>query len=137
MSLSFAHVLIVAGAAPVLLAQAQIGQKPVVRVRPLPVMPAAPAVQTRWDEKKGPNCIQMTALAGNIVSSPTTIDILLKGGARLRAKLEKTCPSIDFYQGFYVQPSKDGQICTGRDLLHARSGGACEISQFKLLVPSK
>ncbi len=123
------------GAAPILLAQVQIEQRAIVRVRAVTAIPSTKPI--KWDEKKGPDCIQMNALAGALVSSPTSIDIYLRGGLRLRAKLGKSCPSIDFYSGFYVRPTKDGRICEDRDMLHSRSGGECKIDDFKTLVPAK
>lgn len=120
------------GTAPVVVAQIQIEQRAIIRVRPV----APPPAQTiRWNEKKGPKCVDRSALAGALVSSPDSIDLLLRGGFRLRAKLQKSCPSIDFYSGFYVKPTKDGRICEDRDLIHSRTGGECEIDNFKLLVP--
>lgn len=125
------------GAANVRLAQIQvIEQRAIIRVRPVASPEAAPQ-RTRWEEKKGPKCVSMGALAGALVSSPTSIDLLLRGGVRLRARLQKTCPSIDFYSGFYVRPTRDGRICEDRDLIHARTGGECGIDNFKSLVPGK
>lgn len=120
------------------ISQIQIEQRTVVRVRPVAVQPTArPALRIRWEEKKGPNCIRMQTVAGALVSSPDSIDLVLRGGARMRAKLARTCSSIDFYSGFYVKPTKDGQICESRDVIHARSGGECGIQKFRILVPGK
>jgi hypothetical protein len=124
-------------AAPILLAQLQIEQRTIVRVRPVAAAAPSSAKPIKWEEKKGPDCIQMNGLAGALVSSPTSIDIFMRGGVRLRAKLGKSCPSIDFYSGFYVRPTKDGRICEDRDMLHSRSGGECKIDDFKTLVPAK
>ena len=77
------------------------------------------------------------ALAGALVSSPDSIDLLLRGGVRVRAKLQKSCPSIDFYSGFYVKATKDGRICEDRDMIHARTGGECQIENFRTLVQAK
>ncbi len=140
MSLSaFAFVIASAvGPSPVQLAQVLIEQTTIVRIRAIGTPEdSKQAERSRWDEKKGPKCVQMNALAGAMVSSPTSIDLLLRGGLRMRAKLEKNCPSIDFYSGFYVRPTKDGRICQDRDLIHARTGGECEIDNFRLLVPAK
>ena len=120
---------------PIVLAQVQIEQRAVVRIRPVPAR-AVPAPRMRWDEKKGPKCVSMNLLAGALVSSPSSIDLYIKGGLRLRAKLRKSCPSIDFYSGFYVRPNKDGLICQDRDTIHSRTGGACQIDDFKSLVPA-
>ena len=123
-------------AAPIVVAQVQIEQRTIIRVRP--VSPAAPSAQRiRWEEKKGPNCVQRAMLAGALVSSPDSIDLLLRGGVRVRAKLQKSCPSIDFYSGFYVKATKDGRICEDRDMIHARTGGECQIENFRTLVQAK
>ena len=124
-------------AAPILLAQLQIEQRTIVRVRPVAATAPLSAKPIKWEEKKGPDCILMNGLAGALVSSPTSIDIFMRGGLRLRAKLGKSCPSIDFYSGFYVRPTKDGRICEDRDMIHSRSGGECKIDDFKTLVPAK
>ncbi len=124
--------------AQVQVAQVQIEQTTIVRIRP--AMATAPAVSIppmRWQEKKGPNCIQVNAIGGALVSAPDSIDIVLRGGSRLRAKLEKSCTAIDFYQGFYVKPSRDGRICEDRDTIRSRMGAECEIDKFKTLVPAK
>jgi hypothetical protein len=135
MSLIALSALAVAGGqTPVLYAQVVIEQRTVVRVRP--VTPN-PKVEIRWQEKKGPHCIVTNNLAGALVSSANTVDLVLRGGVRVRAKLQKSCSSIDFYQGFYVKPHRDGRICEGRDTIRSRVGGECEIQKFKLLVPSK
>jgi hypothetical protein len=122
------------GQVPVVYAQVVIEQQTVVRVRP--VLPKT-NVPPRWQEKKGPHCVPMNMLAGALVSSANTVDLILRGGVRVRAKLEKSCASIDFYQGFYVKPTRDGRICEDRDSIRSRVGGECEIKDFKLLVPAK
>jgi len=49
----------------------------------------------------------------------------------------EACPALDFYSGFYLRPSADGQVCADRDTVHARSGGQCGIERFRTLVPRK
>jgi hypothetical protein len=122
---------------PALYAQVVIEQRTVIRIRPLPIAPAQPAQRPRWKESKGPDCIKMNMLAGALVSGAENIDLLLRGGTRMRAQLEKSCSSIDFYQGFYVKPNKDGRICEDRDLIRSRVGGECAIRNFRILVPAK
>ncbi len=72
-----------------------------------------------------------------MISSATTIDVVVRGGTRYRVKLERSCRSIDFYSGFYVKATRDGQVCEERDMIHSRSGGACAIDKFKTLVAAK
>jgi hypothetical protein len=115
--------------APVMLAQLTIRQQVIIRV------PARPqrAPQQDWKEKGGPKCIPVSALAGAQIS-PDGVDLLLKGGARVRAKLNR-CPPLDYYSGFYIRPGLDGRVCQDRDTIRVRSGGSCEIDVFKSLVP--
>lgn len=117
-------------------AQLRIETREIVRVRPVPP-PRINLPKPRWTEKKGPDCIQVDTIAGALVAAPDSIDLILKGNIRMRAKLEKSCPSIDFYMGFYVKPTRDGRVCKGRDLIYSRAGGNCEIDKFRTLVPAK
>ncbi len=125
--------LLVGGAQepPVLLAQLTVRQQVIIRVpaRPVLVQP------TRWKEKGGPKCIPVAALGGAQISREG-VDLLLKGGARVRAKLQR-CPPLDYYSGFYIRPGIDGRICQDRDTIRVRSGGSCEIDVFKSLVPAR
>ena len=91
----------------------------------------------RWAEKKGPKCITANQLGGAIVGATDSVDIVLKGGARVRAKLNGECAGLGFYGGFYLKPSFDGQVCAGRDSIRTRSGDACTISRFRSLVAKR
>jgi hypothetical protein len=88
-----------------------------------------------WREKKGPRCIPMNALGGAAVTKPSSVDFMLRGGTRVRARLERECPALDYYSGFYISPTADGRICADRDAIHARSGGECQITRFRTLAP--
>jgi hypothetical protein len=77
----------------------------------------------------------MKDIAASAVVKPDHIDIIYRGGLRLRAELENACPALEFYGGFYIQPTRDGQICAGRDAIRSRSGGECQIKRFRKLVP--
>ena len=116
---------------PVLLAQLTVRQQVIIRVpaRPIPAQPM------KWKEKGGPKCIPAAALGGAHISRQG-VDLLLKGGARIRAKLQR-CPPLDYYSGFYIRPGLDGRICEDRDTIRVRSGGSCEIDVFKRLVPDR
>jgi hypothetical protein len=98
-----------------------------IRARPDPVQPL------RYAEKKGPKCIAVDQLAGAAVGGDT-VDLMLRGGNRVRARLDGDCPTLDFYAGFYLKPSADGLVCAGRDSIRSRSGDSCTISGFKTLV---
>jgi hypothetical protein len=51
------------------------------------------------------------------------------------ADLSRNCAARDFYLGFYVSPTGDGQMCAGRDTIHSRAGATCQIAQFHELIP--
>lgn len=110
-------------------------QKVVIRV---PTREMKTPQITHWREKKGPRCIPGRGIAGAGLIAPDTVDFVLVGGQRVRAKLERSCPALDFYNGFYLRPDEgDGRVCAGRDVIHARSGGECQIRRFRRLVPDK
>lgn len=121
------------GGGPVMFAQLTIRQQLIIRV-PSRVRPPADPVQYR--EKDGPKCIPASDLAGAQVSN-YGVDLLLKGGRRVRAKLASDCPPLDYYSGFYIRQGLDGQVCEDRDSIRVRSGGSCEIERFRKLIPLK
>lgn len=116
-------------------AQLSIQQRIFIRIFPKRQPPTALPVRPHWKEKRGPKCIPTTGLGGFAITTPDSIDLFLKGGGRYRAHLEADCPSIAFYSGFYIRPTPDGQICVGRDPIHSRAGGQCEITKIRTLVP--
>lgn len=102
------------------------GPAPVLRSRQLPVV---------WKEKKGPKCVAMRNIMGMQAVQRDSIDLITRQKQRLRAQLNRGCRALDFYAGFYMQGSKDGRLCEGRDQIHARTGAKCEIDKFRLMVP--
>lgn len=113
------------------LTQVIVRERVIVRV---PATTRVPPV-VRWKQKRGPRCIAADGFAGAAVMAPDSIDLLARGGRRVRAELEDACPALDFYSGFYLSPSNDRKLCAGRDAIHARSGGECQIKRFRLLIP--
>jgi hypothetical protein len=114
-------------------AQLSIRQTVVIRVPNAP----PPPMNFRWREKKTLKCVPVSELGGYAISQPDSIDLIVRGGTRYRAKLERGCPSIAFYSGFYIRPPADGRICAGRDMFHSRAGGQCGIDKLRSLVPEK
>lgn len=122
-------------AAPAQYAQLIIRERVIVRVpaRPVPVAPA----RIKWKEKRGPRCIPMASVGGAAVIERDSVDLMLKGGQRVRARFESSCPALDYYSGFYIMPSADAQICADRDSIHTRAGGECQITRFRKLVAGR
>lgn len=118
-------------------AQVIIERRTFIRITPHHERSRARETFRDWKEKKADKCIAMTALGGISISRPDSIDLILRSGQLVRARLEKGCPSIDFYSGFYLQPTRDGRLCEDRDTIHSRTGGGCLIDKFHTLVPPK
>ena len=123
-----------------------VQQRMIIRVPRLPVGrmpitgprgPSAPLPPIRWVEKKTDKCIPVVSLAAAAVTGTDSVDLLLNGGKRLRARFGSECPALDFYSGFYVKMPADGKVCASRDSFRARSGGECRIKSFRALVPAK
>lgn len=114
--------------------QVSITGRIVVRVES--ASPAAlPAVApVRWIEKSGPKCVAANQLAGAIVNGTDSVDLVLKGGSRVRALLDDDCAALGYYGGFYLKAAADGQVCADRDTIRTRSGDSCSIGKFKRLV---
>jgi len=98
---------------------------------------ATPPPRIVLHERKADRCQPMEGVAAAAVLKPDSIDIIYRGGQRLRAELEQACPALDYYSGFYIRPTRDGQICAGRDAIRSRAGGECQIKRFRRLVPEK
>lgn len=103
----------------------------IVRV---PVRPRSLQPSFTWLERGGPRCIATPNIRGALLSGTDHVDFVMKTGRRFRATFDSSCPGIDFYSGFYLNPRK-GLLCAGRDEIRSRAGGSCPISQFHLLQP--
>lgn len=115
------------------IAQLTIRSRMTVRIQSARVPAPPPSVELR--ERKGPRCLVMANILGAAVIAGNSVDFILRGGRRIRARFESTCPALDFYSGFYLTPGADGQVCADRDAVHSRAGGECAIDKFRALVP--
>lgn len=132
-----------ASVAPTRLAQVRIQQHIVIRVpRPEPVRRAAapapaPLPPIAWVERRTDDCVAVESLSGAAIIRSDSVDLVLSGGRRVRAKLGNECPALDFYAGFYLKPNKDGKVCAKRDAFRSRAGGECRIRSFRALTPER
>ena len=120
-------------------AQLSIHERIIIRV-PRMTLPPSPVAGRRpmatpldWREHKGPKCVDVSDIAGAILSTPGSVDLMMDDGTRLRAKLDGECKPLDYYNGFYIKPATDGRICRDRDAIRMRSGATCDIDDFKTL----
>jgi uncharacterized protein YcaQ len=124
---------------PIQFAQVMIREQILIRVPArIRAAPNGPLPQpVEWKESRGPKCVPMKAIAGATLLSQSSFDLVLRDRTRIRAKLEKSCPALDYYYGFYIRPTTDGQICADRDSVRSRMGGQCEIDRFRTLKAEK
>lgn len=116
-------------------------QQVIIRVTPVPrpgiagsrIAQSAPSID--WHESGGPRCIPIRAILGAAQITQDSIDLVLRDATRIRARLERRCPAMDYYFGVYLRPNPDGMLCADRDAFRARSGGTCEIERFRTLRP--
>ena len=95
----------------------------------------AGASLVQWRESRGPRCVAASRLIGATLLRESSVDLILRGNARIRARLQSSCPALDYYRGFYINATDDGRICADRDAIRSRAGGECEIEEFTLLSP--
>ena len=91
----------------------------------------------RWRETRGPRCVTAQRLVGATSLRPDSVDLILRDNSRIRARLQRRCPAIDFYRGFYINATEDGRICADRDTIRSRAGGECQIEVFRALSPER
>ena len=108
-------------------AQLVVREQIMVRVQTRP----APAAPVQWKEGKGPKCVPARAVVGASLPSENSVDLVMRDRTRVRARLDSSCPALDYYYGFYIRPNADGMICADRDSIRSRVGGECGIERFR------
>lgn len=106
-----------------------------IRARPAPAVVAKES-RIEWKEKRGPKCVTARSIVAATALSHKSVDLILRDRRRLRARLERSCPALDYYYGFYISPNPDGMICADRDAIRSRVGGECGIDRFRNLQAS-
>jgi hypothetical protein len=115
-----------------------VHQQIIIRVAPGPRANGRAGMSRRtmsWREEHGPRCIPTRQIAHADQLGQESIDLVLRDATRVRARLERRCPALDYYYGFYVSPNRDGMICADRDTVRTRSGATCGIDRFRILRP--
>jgi hypothetical protein len=113
---------------------AQYGQG-VIREQVIVRFRQSAPTRIEWKEGKGPKCIPARGILAATRAVKDSVDLILRTRQRVRAKLESSCPALDYYYGFYITPNPDGMVCEDRDNIRSRMGGACEIDDFRSLEP--
>lgn len=119
--------------------QVRIEQRLIIRITPRAPgredFVSTPPVPLRMRERKMAKCVPLAAIAGVRPLSDSRLMLFLRDRRMVGADLGKTCNARDFYMGFYVSQTPDGQLCVGRDQIHSRSGSTCGIDRVRELIP--
>jgi len=128
------------------LAQVRIEQRFIIRVprqsmSRSSLMPMAPPRRAplpeppKFERRKVGKCVMMRDVTGVRVIDDDMLVLFLRDQRMIEAELERSCSAREFFQGFYMERSGDGQLCIDRDLIQARSGSKCEVEKLRQLVP--
>ncbi len=125
--------------------QIRIEQRVVIRVSPrrparrnlTADAPRRSSAPTRLVERKIGKCIQMKSIGAVQPTRDNRLMLYMRDQRLIAANLEKACNARDYYQGFYVEPSKDGKLCIDRDKLQSRTGVKCELSRLRQMVAAE
>ncbi|MDG6079608.1 hypothetical protein E3U23_10415 [Erythrobacter litoralis] len=122
--------------------QVRIERRVIIRISPmsgtmrssfLPEQPRPRSRPPQFVERPHPDCIESATIAA-VSTRGNRLLILTRDRRMVTAKLENGCSPRDFYQGFYMERSKDGKLCVKRDKLLSRSGAKCEVEKLHNLV---
>lgn len=91
-------------------------------------------LSTTFEEVEMERCVPMSGISGVQTGAGNRLLLFLRDDRIVSINLERTCRARDFYSGFYIERSDDGQLCVGRDELLARSGAKCEVERMRQLV---
>ena len=102
----------------------------------MPVAPGGPVTMRPFPPRDGRDrCVSVQTLAGAQLFGDRAIELTMQGGQRYRLFLAQECPALSFYQGFYYRRQRAWQLCAGRDVVGARSGGECTIASIIKVRP--
>jgi hypothetical protein len=122
--------------------QVRIEQHITIRItpRPAPAQPSTLAdlphgeVSSQMVERNMGNCLPISGIAGVQAARDNRLILYMRDRRMVSAALERSCAARDFYSGFYLARSVDGQLCVHRDTLLSRSGANCKLTQLRQLV---
>lgn len=94
-------------------------------------------IPQRYQQRKIGKCLPARSIVAVQTVSPRDLVLYLSDNRMIRAQLRKSCNARDYYLGFYIEPSDDGELCVGRDTLRSRNGATCKIGAIRQLVPAE
>ena len=91
-------------------------------------------VGPRFIERKMGKCLAVSGIAGVQSGGGSRLILFMRDRRIVSANLERACRARDFYSGFYLARSEDGQLCVDRDALQSRNGANCRLTKFRQLI---
>lgn len=92
------------------------------------------AIGPRFAERRIGKCLPISGLSGVQPNGGSNLILFLRDRRIISANLERACRARDFYSGFYLASSGDGNLCVDRDTLQSRSGANCKLTRIRQLV---
>lgn len=123
--------------------QVHIEQHLEIRITPGGALPERPDMfvgmpnpdfRERFRERKIGNCLPIAGIAGVQPDQGNRLLLYMRDRRLVAADLERSCRARDFYLGFYMSRTPDGQLCVDRDTLLTRSGMNCKLTRIRQLV---
>ncbi len=126
--------------------QVRVEQRMIIRITPRAAAPIRPEMFMAMPEDDGPpryverkigKCIAVSGIAGVQADRDDRLLFVMRDRRVIRAELGRSCRASDFYSGFLLNRTSDGQICVDRDTLLTRSGMNCKLSRIRQLVSAR
>lgn len=121
--------------------QVRILQQFSIRITPRAAMPPQMRIdleqeegEARFAERSIGKCLPVSQIAAAHPARHNRLLLILRDQRIVSAALEKACSSSEFYSGFYMARSADGQLCVSRDVLQSRTGASCKVKRWRELV---
>jgi len=87
-----------------------------------------------YTERKIGKCVSIAGIGGVQPDRANRLLLYMRDRRLVSAELERSCRARDFYSGFYMERTADGQLCVDRDVLLSRSGMNCKLTRIRQLV---
>ena len=122
--------------------QVRIEQHMQIRITPRAQMPVRRDMfidvpddfRVQYLEKKMGKCLSIAGIAGVQPDRGNRLLLYMRDRRLIGAELERSCRARDFYSGFYLSRTEDGQLCVDRDTLLSRSGMNCKLTRMRQLI---
>ena len=120
--------------------QVRIEQRVIIRIAPSSQrdfersMARLARTAESYQEERTGDCVPIGSIVAVYPSQTNRLLLFMRDRRILSAALERACKAEDFYSGFYVERSEDGQLCSRRDRLQSRAGASCRVSRLSRLV---